>query len=71
MSEYVLVAKFCEKTGYTEKAVRRKIENGRWTEGHHFRRAPDGHILIDMEVYRKWVEAASAPAWKPSKAQSA
>jgi hypothetical protein len=47
-------------TGYTQKAVRRKIEEGVWLEGKQYRRAPDGHILIDMDGYEKWVERAMA-----------
>lgn len=42
-------------TGYTEKAIRRKIETGVWIEGQHYKRAPDNNILIDMEEYDKWV----------------
>jgi hypothetical protein len=53
---YVLVNKFCELTGYTDKAVRRKIEEGVWVEGIHYRRAPDGHLTIDIQNYYNWVE---------------
>jgi hypothetical protein len=41
-------------TGYTEKAVRRKIEDGVWVEGRQYVRAPDGAVLIDMEGFYKW-----------------
>ncbi len=41
-------------TGYGEKAVRRKIEDGIWLCGHEFIKAPDGRILVDMEGYQKW-----------------
>lgn len=54
--KYLLIRKFCEATGYTEKAVRRKIEEGVWIENRHFRRAPDGHIMIDTQGVEKWVE---------------
>jgi hypothetical protein len=53
---YILVLKFCELTGYTDKAVRRKIQEGIWIQGKLWRKAPDGHILIDLENYNKWVE---------------
>lgn len=56
MARYVKLPLFEALTGYTQKAVRRKIEEGYWLEGKEFRRAPDGHILIDMEGYNKWVE---------------
>jgi hypothetical protein len=38
-------------TGYSAKAIRRKIENGVWLEGREFRRAPDGHVLISLKGY--------------------
>lgn len=53
---YVLVPKFCEASGYSVKAVRRKIEDGVWIQGRQYRKAPDGHVLIDLENYNKWVE---------------
>ncbi len=45
---------FCAETGYSEKAVQRKIEDGKWTEGDVYVRAPDGHILIDMDGFNRW-----------------
>ena len=54
--KYVLVPVFCAITGYTDKAVRRKIEDGVWRQGTHYRKAPDGHVTMDMQAYYKWVE---------------
>jgi hypothetical protein len=54
--EYVLIHVFCAMTGYTDKAVRRKIEDGKWLEGKHYRKSPDGHIHMNIEEYRKWIE---------------
>ena len=56
---YVRLPRFSELTGYTQKAVRRKIEEGVWIEGREYRRAPDGHIIIDMVGFEKWVEGAA------------
>lgn len=53
---YIKVSKFVEKTGYTDKAVRRKIQEGVWLEGQEYLRAPDGSILINEEGYHKWAE---------------
>ncbi len=47
-------------TGYSEKAVRRKIEEGVWRYGGVARKAPDGHVLIDLERYEEWVEDEKA-----------
>ena len=41
-------------TGYTEKALRRKIEDGILLEGVHYYRAPDGRISIDTKAFEKW-----------------
>lgn len=53
---YVRLPRFEQLTGYTQKAVRRKIEAGVWLEGREYRRAPDGRIMVDLEGYKKWVE---------------
>ena len=45
---------FCQETGYSPKAVARKIEDGVWVEGREYVRAPDGRRLIDMEGFNKW-----------------
>lgn len=59
-ARYVLIKRFSEMTGYTEKAVQRKIGDGVWIHGREYRRAPDGHICIDLEGYQKWVENGQA-----------
>lgn len=43
-------------TGYTVKAMERKIERGDWIEGKVWLRAPDGRILIDLLGFKRWVE---------------
>ncbi|GAB3647357.1 excisionase [Ramlibacter alkalitolerans] len=43
-------------TGYTEKALRRKIEEGVWLQDSEYRRAPDGRILVDLHGYARWAE---------------
>lgn len=57
---YVLIPKAAEVTGYTAKAIERKIERGQWREGIEWRRAPDGHRMINLEGVRKWVESGRA-----------
>jgi hypothetical protein len=56
---YVTIALAATITGLTEKAIRRKIEEGKWLEGREFRRSPDGAILISMRGYQAWVESRS------------
>jgi hypothetical protein len=53
--EWVLIPAFANLTGYSEKAVRRKIEDGVWLEGKHYKKAPDGRITMNLQEYYKWV----------------
>jgi hypothetical protein len=55
-ARYVLLPLANMITGYTIKAMERKIERGDWPEGKLWRRAPDGRILIDIMGYQRWVE---------------
>lgn len=59
--EWVLIPKFSQLTGYSEKAIRRKIEDGVWLQGRHYRKAPDGRITINLQEYYKWVESGNQP----------
>ena len=55
-TQYVTIPLAAALTGYSPKAIRRKIESGVWLEGREFRKAPDGHVLISMKGYQEWVE---------------
>jgi hypothetical protein len=55
-ARYVLLPLAQMLTGYSVKAMQRKIERGDWREGKVWKHAPDGHIVIDMVGYHKWVE---------------
>jgi len=57
---YVRISLAATITGYTEKAIRRKIADGVWREGAVWRKAPDGSILISIKGYTEWV--ATGPA---------
>lgn len=57
---YVKLELFAEFTGYSVKALNQKIDKGVWMEGREFKRAPDGHRLIDIERFEKWVEMGQA-----------
>lgn len=59
---YVRINLFATQTGFTEKAIRRKIEDGIWVQNREYRRAPDGSIMIDVEGYERWVEGNRAAA---------
>ena len=57
---YVLIPRAAEITGYSAKAIERKIERGQWREGLEWVKAPDGHRLISIEGYKKWAEQGRA-----------
>lgn len=58
---YVLLNVFCDRVGYSAKAVYRKIEDGVWREGREYVRGPDGRILIYLPGFNAWA-ARSTPA---------
>jgi hypothetical protein len=55
-SRYVLLHVATGITGYSVKAMQRKIERGDWVEGKVWLKAPDGRILVSIEGFEKWVE---------------
>lgn len=57
---YVRISLAAVITGYTEKAIRRKIADGVWREGAVWRKAPDGSILISIKGYTAWAETEQA-----------
>lgn len=59
MNKWVLIKKFAEATGYTDEAIRQKIKKGKWAYKKHFRKGPDGHILINVEEVNKWLESTA------------
>lgn len=68
---FVLINKLAEMSGYTEKAIRRKIERGELLEGKHFIRSPDNRLQFDLEEWDKWVISESSLASKSITAKSA
>lgn len=56
---YVTVALASTIIGLSEKAIRRKIEDGKWIEGREYRRAPDGGIFVSIDGFSAWIEGRS------------
>jgi hypothetical protein len=54
--KWVLIKKMVELTGYTENAIRAKIKKGVWLKDRHWRKAPDGRILFDVQEIQAWIE---------------
>lgn len=59
-ANFVTIPLAAAVTGYSEKAIRRKIETAVWLEGREFVRAPDGHVLINLQGYHSWVARGRA-----------
>jgi len=51
---WVTIKKFSSLSGYTEKAVRNKINRGIWINKKHWEKAPDGRILICIKAIEEW-----------------
>ena len=66
MLDYLTIGKYSLESGYSEKAIRSKINDGVWQENHEWLKAPDGRNLIIVEGVNLWVEAglASKPRLK-------
>lgn len=60
MAKYQTIKKFAAESGYTEAAIRTKIQDGTWRQGEVWIRAPDNKPLISVEGYHAWVEGAAA-----------
>ena len=54
--KWITIGKLSEHMGYSENAVRAKIKNGIWLMNKHWRKAPDGRILMNPETIASWVE---------------
>lgn len=60
MTNYLTIPKFSEISGYSEGAIRQKINDTTWKEGVVWVKAPDNRILIIVNGYEQWVEKALA-----------
>lgn len=54
--DYVTIPLAAACTGYSAKAIERKIEDGKWIEGREYIRAPDGKILVARQGFKAWAE---------------
>ena len=59
LSRFVLIPLAAQATGYTERAIHKKIDDGVWRRGREWRKAPDGRRLIDLKAVEAWVASSS------------
>lgn len=57
---WVTIKKFSEMSGYSQDAIRAKIKNGVWRLNEHYRKAPDGRVMINVQAINRWVEGKAA-----------
>ncbi len=57
--KYISVKAFAQLGAYSEQAIRSKIKKGHWVLNQHYRKSPDGRILLDFEQINLWIESAS------------
>jgi hypothetical protein len=53
---FVTLVLFASLSGYSVKAMRRKMEEGVWLLGREVVKAPDGRVLVSLQGYARWVE---------------
>jgi len=56
MLDRVTIGKFSELSGYTEGAIRQKIQEGVWHKNEVLFQAPDNRVLIGIGGYEAWVD---------------
>jgi hypothetical protein len=56
MIKWVLINKVIELIGYSDDAIRAKIKKGVWLCGTHWKKAPDGRLVFNLEAIQKWIE---------------
>lgn len=69
--KWVKLNRFCDLSGYTEKAIAGKIATGIWVENTEYRYAPDGKIQVNLEAYEKWVESGQGSRYARKTSESA
>lgn len=69
MLRFKTIAQFSLESGYSKEAIRGKIRDGIWVEGRVWKKAPDGHVLINVEGYNEWVENGNGLACAPCRAR--
>lgn len=58
---YVSIEAFIDyHRGYTERAIRLKIDRGIWRNGQVIQKLPDGHVNIDLEGFERWARGEEA-----------
>jgi Putative excisionase (DUF1233) len=57
---WVLIKKLYGLSGITENASYAYIKKGKWLEGKHYKKAPNGRIFFNTKEIEKWIEGKAA-----------
>lgn len=52
---FVTITLASAMTGLSEKAIRRKIEDGKWLVGREVFKSPDGGVFVSIKGFENWV----------------
>ena len=55
-SKWVKASMLASINGYTPDAVRGKIRGGFWKQGLHWKKAPDGNIMVNPREIDNWID---------------
>jgi hypothetical protein len=58
--KWVLIKVLASQSGYSENAIRAKIKKGVWLQNMHWRKAPDGRILFNLDAIQAWIEGGAS-----------
>lgn len=56
MKMYMTTKKLSETIGYSPEAIRNKTKKGVWIKNVHYKKAPDGRLMMNYEAIKKWIE---------------
>jgi hypothetical protein len=54
-AKFVTISLAATMTGLTEKAIRRKIEEGKWLVGREVFKSPDGGVFVSLQGFEDWI----------------
>jgi hypothetical protein len=54
-AQFVTIALAALLTGLSEKAIRRKIEEGKWLVGREVFKSPDGGVFVSIKGFEDWI----------------
>ncbi|GAA4648588.1 hypothetical protein GCM10023116_08570 [Kistimonas scapharcae] len=60
LSRWITLKRTAELTGYTEKALARKIEDNKLQENLVWTRDPDNSVMINLRQFMRWAEKKQA-----------